>query len=272
VTVIQSWVGRRWYAALADEHPVELDRPARRWLEQRRRDAELAAVDGDRRMLVGEARKLKAAVERWCGAVGHVAAALANATVAAPPQPPPRSGRGGSDVADPTGARVEATWTAADQACVTFAHLAGRCADPDCHVCTGDRPADCLTAIADTLGVPLDLAATVDGLLGTPSSSTVAFQRMLDDTVAAYTAAAEQLREGWHEARRDGADPDVLTTVVDRTVRLAARMDGLVGAVTQWLPTSPVRRCEAGCGGAAPEYGKGATCQRCRDQRRNQAS
>lgn len=272
MTIVQSWIGRRFFLELADQHTIDLDRPSRRWLEQRRLDAELAAVGHDRRRLIGKARKLRSAVERWQDASANVVRALRNATVESPPQPPPRSGRGGSDVSDPTLARIEATWNAVDHACVTYAHLAGPCAADGCHICTGDRRPDSLTAIANALGAPLDLAVVIDALLGTPSSSTAAFDDALDSAEKAYAAAADQLQDAWHEARRAGADDDTLATLVDRTSNVAARMDGLVGAVTQWLPSSPVRRCAAGCGGAAPPVGKGATCQHCRDQRRDRSA
>lgn len=283
MNVIRSKVGRTWLAATpADAH---LDRPERRWLDQQRLQAELDAADGDRRRLAGPGSKINAAGRRWTNATTGVAAAIVNATVDLPPQPPARAGRNGTDISNPTDRAVTTVHDTIAHTCITLAHLIARCPNPACPICDdrrGARRRDTLTDLHDTLGIdpdpvthdddlPVTITDIVDGLLGTPPTSTASLATTVKLTAEACGALAKTLTDGWHTLRRAGADADLLTKVADRAAEIANRAAGLEASVAQWLP-SRLRLCESdGC--ETPTQTGEKTCGRCRTQKwRDKAS
>lgn len=241
-----------------DERPPGLRRCERLWLDNRQPHE--ASRYSDRSQMIRVAR----AEARYNEMLSHAITAMTNATVGSPPQPGKRAERSGSDTPDPALAQINATYAALARGLQRLGHLLADCTD-DAH----EHYDYSMGELLANLGVPHDpdaLADCSDALQACPVTRTAAVAAALDRAAALHIGAATALGEGWPEARREGAEPDLLEDTASRFERLAGRMAGLADSLGQWRPGPIVRTCRAGCGGAAPAKGDGATCERCRQR------
>ena len=265
------------YEPNVEQTELDLSPSESGWLEHRRVEAERALQEEQpSRRLPARMRK---ACDRWSVEAGWVAAGLEGATVTKlPDRETARAGRGGSSVSDPTSAALGAVLGSLERAAARWAHLTGPCpldgtrshvaccGDTVMHGCAGFRH-DCPPGAASTLGewLGLDLAPAVivDGLLGTPVSSTGEFAAIVSRAALWHSTAAATLSGAWADAYRAGAEPSKLQTITTETEDLARRMATLAGYLADWSGRSEPR-CADGCGGAKPQ--RAATCDRCRQR------
>lgn len=262
--------------------PVELNGREDRWMEGRRLEAERHLAEVRERPSRSIPARMKTAVDRWSEQAGWVAAGLEGATVTRAPSPQGDGGRRGPGPSDPTGAQLQRTLDAIAEEVWEFAHLTGPCSLDGMPV-NQDRVVDerwgkehrCATGsaldVADLVGLDVDPDEVVDGLLGTPSSSTKAFHEAVGAAAAWHNVTASQVQGRFDQAWRDGVEPSILEDWTSRTQELARRMDALAGRLAEWSGRKE-RTCRAeGCGAAvpAPETTArgGAMCDACRQRR-----
>jgi hypothetical protein len=210
--------------------------------------------------------RMQRAVDRWSEESGHVANGLAGATVTVPPSRQRQDVRGGSGPSNPTAGVLDAVLAAVDREAQSWAHLAGRCDDdgrlmtpddgePYTHVC----PYDTVQDLARILDVDIDCTQVVDGMLGTPPTSTIAWRDIVSHTASWHTQTStymlDAFRARWGTCERVWAED-----VVTRTEQLANRMATIAGRLAQWS-TRTEASC-TGCGGMKPADGN--VCGRCR--------
>lgn len=242
---------------------ADLSKAELRWLER--------ADDDTGRRPPSASRLIRKATERHQTAAVQVAAALVSATCTVPPQQrggrtAPGGGRG-SDVSDRVLAQIEATVREVDRGLSRLGHLLDHClacasGPPDPHD-PGHNDASTVT-LAWLTGE--SWTWIVDYCVGVSATSPKAVEAAATDAARAHAAGAAVLVERWMDARRNGAEPDVLDGMAQQANRLSLQMVGLADSLGQWRPGPLVRRCAADCGGAAPPVGEGATCQRCRQR------
>jgi len=232
-----------------------LNRHERRWLEQER------THDTPSRRLPSRIRK---ATDRWSVEASWIALGLTGATVTSPPATRQHEKVGRRQgPSDPTAAVVYATLEDVSRSAERFAHLASTCAMEGqrdtlgrVHDCPGPHAVD----LGDPAGIHLDAETVVDGLVGTPPSSTAAFSRAVHDAAAWHTSTAVLLLDLWLTAYRDGAEPSVLEDWCCRTEELARRLAGLAGHLAEWSGRRE-EQCVT-CGGMKPDGRR--DCGRCR--------
>lgn len=227
-------------------------------------------------------RRMHTLLDSWLAETGHIVTGLTHATATIPPAATPSARtRGPAGPSDPTGTVLSSTWAAVDRAAVRFAHLTGPCLlqgrvfhDRCCGSvpldgCRGDVH-DCgevsAASLAGMFGVALPHGEVVDGLVGTPPSA-FRFGAKVVPAVGAWHAGAvsavvSEFGLWWDE----GAEPYELEAVVHEADRLVRALRSLAGSLAGWSGRQE-RRCAAGCGGAAPVVGEGATCQACRKRK-----
>lgn len=233
----------------------------RRWFEAQAEQLNRPSDDKPARSLSG---RMQRACDSWSVEAGHIAVGLTRASVTLPPSP--RSGGGRrSGPADPTGAALMRTLDTLDRDIQYFAHLTGRCrldGQPDVngmlHRCLDLTAHD----LAVSMGIDRNPAGVVDGLLGTPPTSARTFELAVQRAYSWHALTAATVLDRWRTAYRQGAEPSQLGAWCDGAEQQARRMTGLAGRLAGWSDRTE-RRCRT-CDGAAPLYGQGATCVRCR--------
>lgn len=238
--------------------PVTLSKAERMWVDHKTAEE----TGRPRRSLSGRVHR---AVEQYRRHAVDVAEALHAASVAEPP--PNRSTAGmprGSDPSDPALAQITATHDAIDRGAVWYGHLLD-----DCLVCADRLAVGRHNHGQDTLARLLDddWSEIVDHLSGLSATSPFAFKSAVSRAAVAHDGGAGRFEEWMSQLHREGAEPDVLDNLASRFERLVGQMRALSDSLGQWRPGVLVRRCAAGCGGAAPPRGEGATCGRCRNRK-----
>lgn len=232
-----------------------------------RRDHEQQDQDRPSRRLPS---RMQRATDRWSVAASQVAVGLTEATVSSPPQRPDRSGvRAG--ISDPVAATVDSTLHHVETCAVRFVHLTTPCAlDGDHDRGDGRCPGPHTVDLGDHAGIHLDADDLADNILGN-TTSTAGWADAVHALASWHTVTAARMLGCWRDAHSGRsqtaiAETSALEAWVTATEDLVRRLDRLAGELAQWSGRTE-RRCKAGCGGKAPEPGKGATCERCRTRR-----
>lgn len=209
--------------------------------------------------------RMRKATDRWSIEASHVAVGLTAATATIPPPARPPSGPRAPGITDPVGAQVHATYDTVTRAANTFAHLTGPCPLDytrdeygQTHLC----PDGSAVYVAVAVGVafyPPDITRRLLHSVGTAD-----WQAAVHTAASWHTKTAAHLLDAFLDAWRT-AEPSTLEDWTARTEQLARRMAALAGSLSLWNGRLE-RRCKAGCGGAAPPKGEGATCERCRQR------
>lgn len=194
--------------------------------------------------------QLHRAAGRYRDAAERVADELLYASVANPPPSRATLGhRTGSEPSDPALAKILATHDAINRGMARYGHLLD-----DCLLCgpEADRPHN--DDNSDTLAKLLDddWSELADHLTGLSTTSPKAVHTAVNAARDKHTGASERFEDWWKQLRRDGAEVDVLSNLVNRMHQLANRMYGLAESMRQWDATDYLRRCACGCGGYAP--------------------
>lgn len=229
-------------------------------LELRRLETERQVADDTDRPPRRLPSRMVKAVDRWSLEAGHVANGLTGATVTIPPSRRSDQGRRGTGPSDPTGGMLDATLAAVDREARAFAHLTGPCRldrtydeTGMLHVC----PRETAVKLAADLDVDVDGRQVVDGLLGTPPTTT-AWGDAVQTAQTWHTVVASEIKGRFYELWGT-SEPSQLEDIVTRTEQIARHMDGIAGRLAHW--SSRVER-QCRCGGRKPDDAN--DCGRCR--------
>lgn len=235
---------------------AELSKAEQRWLTGLRPNT------ADRRpgRLLGRAQK---AADRWSIEAGYIAVGLTAASADGAPPVAPSGDRGRTvGYGDPVASAYGATVRHVESAARRWAHLTADCA-PDCTACGG--PNGWRLAAQTAADVP-DPADIVDGLLGTPPSSTAAWQAAVSRAATWHTIAAATISGAVVTMWRRGAETVAVEDAVAGMEQLARLTAGVAGSLSEWNgrqePTCRIEGCRR------PREPGRRVCMPCRKGRR----
>lgn len=247
----------------------QFDKPSltgveQRWLEARRRADERQTTDA--RPARSLQSRLHKAIDRWSIEAVWIAAGLQQATAQIPPPKQAARERRDNSISDPTMSQVAATVATIERETILWAHLAGPCrlngqpasdTSPLLHLCDDDT----IAAVARQFGIDLPhVDELVDGLLGTPVTSTVAFNDIVNRAATWHTTAATTIKQTWMDLWQSGCDSATLEHLVTETETVARRTATIAWRLAVWSGRQEPT-CTS-CGGLKPDNRN--QCGKCR--------